>query len=101
MIWEALLQLKPIAHDENFFDLGGHSLLLMTLHQYLVDLVEYDFALMLLLQHTTIASQASYFEHRNNNVDTRLKKESKRSKHSLLAKRQMKSQLKEKDYRYE
>jgi hypothetical protein len=43
---------------ENFFDIGGHSLLLVKLHAALKKEFESDIALVELFQWTTVAAQA-------------------------------------------
>lgn len=63
LIWEDLLQISPIAKDQNFFDLGGHSLLLLSMHKMLLAIFEHDFPMVVLLQNSTIESLARFLEH--------------------------------------
>jgi hypothetical protein len=46
-------------HD-NFFDLGGHSLLIAQVHNKLQELLQQDISLLELLQYPTIDSLAKY-----------------------------------------
>jgi amino acid adenylation domain-containing protein len=57
-IWRDVLRSERVGLFENFFDLGGHSLLLVRLHGELKREFESDFPLVDLFQHTTVAAQA-------------------------------------------
>jgi amino acid adenylation domain-containing protein len=56
--WHEVLQVDNVGLHENFFDLGGHSLLLVKLHARLKQAFAADFPLVELFQRTTVASQA-------------------------------------------
>ena len=58
-IWRDLLRLKRVGLHDNFFDLGGHSLLLAKLHAALKREFGGDLALVELFQKTTVATQAN------------------------------------------
>ena len=53
-----VLHVDQVGLNENFFDLGGHSLLLVRLHARLKQEFATDFPLIELFQQTTVASQA-------------------------------------------
>jgi amino acid adenylation domain-containing protein len=58
-IWCAVLQLDRVGLYDNFFDLGGHSLLLIKLHGELRVAFDADELMLVeLFQHTTVAAQA-------------------------------------------
>jgi acyl carrier protein len=57
-LWQEVLQVDHVGLNENFFDLGGHSLLLVKLHASLKQVFATDFPLIELFQRTTVASQA-------------------------------------------
>jgi amino acid adenylation domain-containing protein len=57
-IWRDVLQASRVGVHDNFFDLGGHSLLLVKLHRALNKEFGRDIALVELFQHTTVAAQA-------------------------------------------
>jgi acyl carrier protein len=57
-LWRDVLHSVPGLND-NFFDLGGHSLLLVKLHAALKQAFGTEFPLVDLFQHTTVASQAA------------------------------------------
>ena len=53
-IWAELLGVDPIGIDDNFFDLGGHSLLVVRVSAKLLDELEVDVPLRLLFENPTI-----------------------------------------------
>ena len=57
-LWRELLGVSRVGLHDNFFDSGGHSLLLVKLHGALQREFSRDVALVELFQRTTIASQA-------------------------------------------
>jgi amino acid adenylation domain-containing protein len=57
-VWQEVLQIDNVGLNENFFDLGGHSLLLVKLHARLKQVFAADFPLIELFQRTTVSSQA-------------------------------------------
>ena len=59
-IWRKILRLERVGLQENFFDLGGHSLLLLQLHAELEREFSRHFALVELFQRTTVAAQAEW-----------------------------------------
>lgn len=59
-VWAEVLQCEQVSVDENFFDLGGHSLLLLRVYDRLRDLFQKDFPVVDLFQYTTISTLASY-----------------------------------------
>jgi amino acid adenylation domain-containing protein len=58
-IWQDLLQLSKIGLDDNFFDLGGHSLLVIKMRSELQKL-NLDLSVVELFTYTTIRSLAEY-----------------------------------------
>ena len=59
-IWRELFQVDRIGMDDNFFDLGGHSLLLVRAHERLLEEVREDLPIVALFQNPTARSLASY-----------------------------------------
>ena len=57
-VWREVLRLDRIGLHDNFFDLGGHSLLLVKLQIGLKREFKTDVTLVELFQHTTVAAQA-------------------------------------------
>lgn len=61
-IWKEVLRAENISVDDNFFDIGGHSLLMVQVHERLQRVLERTFPLITLLQHPTIRSISSFLE---------------------------------------
>jgi acyl carrier protein len=59
-IWKDTLKIPAVGVNDNFFDLGGHSLLLMQLHSRLVDALGRTFPMLDLLSHPTVAALAAH-----------------------------------------
>jgi len=59
--WQGLLDVKEVDVHENFFDAGGHSLLLLRLASRLRELLGTEVSTIDLFRHPTICSQAAYF----------------------------------------
>jgi amino acid adenylation domain-containing protein len=57
-VWKRLLGVAEVGVLDNFFDLGGHSLLLIEAHRQINDLFEQDISIVDLFRHPTIASLA-------------------------------------------
>ncbi len=57
--WRDVLHLNTVGLNDNFFDLGGHSLLLAKLHVDLKQEFAVDFPLVELFQYPTVAAQAA------------------------------------------
>ena len=59
-VWQGVLGIGEIGRDDNFFDLGGHSLLLIQVHATLVEKLGRPLAVTDLFQYSTIASLAAH-----------------------------------------
>lgn len=57
-IWAQVLGLERVGVHDNFFDLGGHSLLLMQLHGKLNEKFQSDISLVELFEYSTVSAQA-------------------------------------------
>ncbi len=69
-IWQELFQVDGIGIDENFFDLGGHSLLLLQAHGKLQASVDAELPIVALFQYPTISSLARYLSHEQDRQPT-------------------------------
>ncbi len=82
-IWQDVLSLACIGLNDNFFDVGGNSLLLMQLHQRLEKLLKKKIALNILFTQTTVRDLANYFSNNQNkkeqNNQVRLSKAQERA----------------------
>ena len=59
-LWQEVLKTESVGLDDNFFDLGGHSLRLAQLHTRLVERCGHDFPLVELFRHPTVKAQATF-----------------------------------------
>lgn len=57
-IWKRLLNSEHVGRYDNFFDLGGHSLLLIRLHAYLTEELGANLDIIDLFRYPTVAAQA-------------------------------------------
>ena len=60
VIWCEVLGLEKVGMRDNFFDLGGHSLLMTRIHSKLQEIVEEDVSMITLFQFPTIGSLSNY-----------------------------------------
>ncbi|RAN35588.1 non-ribosomal peptide synthetase [Hyphomonas pacifica] len=68
-IWRGILGVSHIGLNDNFFDIGGHSMLMVRLHERLRSELGANIALIELFQRTTVAQQATVIP-RNDGVKT-------------------------------
>ncbi|MFJ2995362.1 amino acid adenylation domain-containing protein [Pandoraea sp. NPDC087047] len=61
-IWAEVLHLERVGQHDNFFDIGGHSLLLIRVHRLLEDRLAVKVSLMDLFQYPTIGALARHLE---------------------------------------
>ena len=64
-IWQDLLQIEQIGVHDNFFDLGGHSLLVVHMHERVCAELDVSFELITIFQHPTISALAHQLTHDN------------------------------------
>jgi acyl carrier protein len=60
-IWQKALNLEKIGINDNFFDLGGHSLLMVKVHSQLRTAFSSDIPLVEMFRYPTIHALADYF----------------------------------------
>ena len=60
-IWRTVLNVEKIGIHDNFFDLGGHSLLLVQVHYQLFERFSSEISLIELFKLPTISALAEYF----------------------------------------
>lgn len=68
-VWQEILQLEQVGIHDNFFDLGGHSLLLAKLHSRLTTLLEQDVTIIDLFQYPTIYTLTQYLNQKQEQQD--------------------------------
>ena len=59
-IWQKMLHLEKVGINDNFFDLGGHSLLLIQVHSKLQKVLRRDISITDLFEYPTISSLTKY-----------------------------------------
>jgi acyl carrier protein len=59
-IWCETLQVEKVGVNDNFFDLGGNSLLLMQIHSRLCEALKEDLPIVRFFEHPTIAALTSF-----------------------------------------
>ena len=64
-IWQKVLQVERVGRDDNFFDLGGHSILMVKVHAELRAAFNHDLSIVELFKHPTVGSLAQYFANLN------------------------------------
>lgn len=72
-IWQEVLHTDQVGIDENFFDRGGHSLLLLHVHSKLQRLFHIDLTITDMFKYPTVASLARYLTNKNMHVPQQAK----------------------------
>jgi amino acid adenylation domain-containing protein len=91
-IWQEALHLEKVGIDDNFFDLGGHSLLLLEVNQKLRKSLQRDLSVVEMFQYPTIASLVRYITQNSDKGDAfqaiqdRVQKQIKNRQKQLLRK---------------
>ncbi|MEA2692845.1 MAG: hypothetical protein QOJ16_2232, partial [Acidobacteriota bacterium] len=63
-VWREVLQLENVSVEDNFFDLGGHSLLLIRLHGRLQEVLARELSVVDLFTYSNIRALAAHLAHR-------------------------------------
>ncbi|TBR56964.1 non-ribosomal peptide synthetase [Westiellopsis prolifica IICB1] len=63
-VWQEVLQLEMVGVNDNFFNLGGHSLLLVKVQAKLNKILKEEISIIELFQHPTIDSLARHLNHK-------------------------------------
>ncbi len=75
-IWQELLQIEKVGVEDNFFDLGGHSLLIMQAHQRLSDLTDHDLTITDMFRFPTIRTLSMYLTQESEEINQDFMKKS-------------------------
>jgi hypothetical protein len=59
-VWKEMLNLDRVGIHSNFFDLGGHSLLLARVHEKLIEVTRREIPIIAMFQFPTISSLANH-----------------------------------------
>jgi aryl carrier-like protein len=90
-IWLQALKLEKVGVHDNFFDLGGHSLLMAQVHSHLRERHGYELPLVRLLEHPTISDLAKFLTADRDEMATIVKSQSRAQKQ--LASRRRRTRL--------
>ena len=69
-VWQEVLGLERVGVNDNFFDAGGHSLLMVQVHNKLTDLFEKQISIVEMFAKPTISALAEYFSETNGHKPT-------------------------------
>ena len=99
IIWQEVLHVEKVGINHNFFDLGGHSLLMVQVHSKLYQILNKDISIVEMFQYPTISALAKHLSQQlaekpdlqpsHDLVNTR--RESKKQQRQLRQKHQEKS----------
>ncbi|HEU5230074.1 MAG TPA: amino acid adenylation domain-containing protein, partial [Ktedonobacteraceae bacterium] len=70
VLWQEVLHREKVGIYDNFFDLGGHSLLLPLLQHKLQTAFQRKLSMLDLFQHTTISAQAAYIQQQDQHAES-------------------------------
>ncbi|MCG8346827.1 MAG: amino acid adenylation domain-containing protein [Chloroflexales bacterium] len=62
-IWQEVLRVDQVGLHDNFFDLGGHSLLMVKVHNQLQEMAQRDIPLVEMFRYPTVQALATYLGH--------------------------------------
>ncbi len=60
-VWREVLEVEKVGIHDNFFDLGGHSLLLVQIHSRLNEVLNQDMSIVDLFKYPTVGAMTKYF----------------------------------------
>ncbi|MBW4630837.1 MAG: amino acid adenylation domain-containing protein [Iphinoe sp. HA4291-MV1] len=89
-IWQQMLHVGKVGIHDNFFDLGGHSLLLVQIHAKLREVLNTNLSIVNLFEYPTINSLAKYLTQEQ--TETSSFEESNQRAESRIASRQARAQ---------
>jgi amino acid adenylation domain-containing protein len=95
-IWRELLQVEKIGIYDNFFDLGGHSLLMVQAHRKLAESISQELSLVEMFQYSTVASLAEYLSKEKTDITSaeQVNDRAKKQQEALNRQRKLIEQLK-------
>jgi amino acid adenylation domain-containing protein len=67
-VWQEVLGLERVGSHDNFFDLGGNSLLLAEVHSNLQEIFQKEIPMVHMFEHPTINALARYLNQRNSDA---------------------------------
>jgi len=67
-VWQEVLHVDKVGVNDNFFDLGGHSLLIVQINNKLQEVFNRNLSIVEMFQNPTINSLAQYLSQKTENV---------------------------------
>ena len=86
-VWETALGISNLGTTDNFFDIGGHSLLLVKVHEKLRGVVERDLSITDLFRYPTIHSLAEYLSEPEAPAFSRVQDRARKQKDASMRRR--------------
>ncbi|MFF7636243.1 amino acid adenylation domain-containing protein [Kitasatospora sp. NPDC008050] len=93
-VWQEVFHAEAVGTEQNFFDLGGHSLLLVELHHRLRAATGQEIELLDLFQHTTVRAQAELLSQQKQGAAPATTRGRGAQQNALLKRRQQQLQAK-------
>ncbi|ADO71979.1 MupA/Atu3671 family FMN-dependent luciferase-like monooxygenase [Stigmatella aurantiaca] len=93
-IWQDVLRIEQVGVQDNFFDLGGHSLLMVQVHTQLRERLGLELPLLKLLEHPSVGALARYFREKNVLDQAPLEAAQDRAKRQLESMKRQRQRLK-------
>jgi hypothetical protein len=59
-VWQDVLHLEKVGIHDNFFDIGGHSLSMVKVHNQLCELLKKDISIVEMFKHPTVCALARF-----------------------------------------
>jgi acyl carrier protein len=86
-IWQEVLRVERIGVDDNFFELGAHSLLLVQVHGRLNEMLRQELPIIELFKYPTVATLAAYLgqQRQSNSEDTSNRRRAAERREALRA----------------
>ncbi|MEH2165184.1 MAG: amino acid adenylation domain-containing protein [Nostoc sp.] len=96
-VWREVLQLNVVGIDDHFFELGGDSLLLLQVHNQLLESLETELSVVALFQYPTIRTLAQHLNKTNSEAFTVKLQQSSKFDHQSSIQQQRQFGIRESD----
>ncbi len=96
-VWQEVLQVEKVGIDDNFFDLGGHSLLMIQVHSKLQAILSKPLTVIELFQYPTINALAAFVGARQEREAPLLNRQERAETRRVASRRQRETRSKRQD----
>jgi acyl carrier protein len=92
-VWQEAFGIDTIGLRDNFFDLGGHSLMLVAVHQQLQEVLHTTFPVTRMFQYSTVSALADYLSKGQGDMPAydKVRDRARRQREALIGKKQLKA----------